>query len=151
MLGRPPQNALLLSAVTRTPSLQRNACLAVYRRGFTTTAGQFPERYFLVEYAYVQDAYYKRIPVRDEHLAALETLKTKASAKLITAPLFPYSGGVFFIASQAEDPHAEVTKFVKDDPYVKAELVESYKIREFALTDKQTEFDRIAAKFLLRS
>ena len=99
------------------------------------TSGQFPERYFLVEYSYIENAYYKRIPVRDAHLAALEKLKTSAQAKLITAPLFPYSGSVFFIMSQAEDPHAEVTKFVKDDPYVKAELVDSYRIREFAMTD----------------
>ena len=120
-------------------------------RGFAASSGgNFPERFFLVEYAYVEDAYYRRIPVRDEHLQALEKLKTSAQAKLITAPLFPDSGSVFFIASQAEDPHSEVTKFVKDDPYVKADLVESFKIREFAMTDKQTEFERIAAKFLLR-
>ena len=59
------------------------------------------------------------VPVRDEHLQALETLKSKANAKLITAPLHPYTGSVFFVMSQAADPLAEVTKFVKDDPYVK--------------------------------
>ena len=53
--------------------------------------------------------------------------------------------------SQAADPHAEVTKFVKDDPYVKSNLVKDYSIREFSMTDKQTDFDRIAQKFLLRS
>ena len=84
-------------------------------------------------------------------MAALETLKSRAMAKLITAPLFPYSGSVFFVMSEAADPHAEVNKFVKDDPYVKANLVESYKIREFNMTDKQTEFDRIAKRFLTRS
>ena len=69
------------------------------QRGFAaaTTVGQYPERYFMVEYSYVQDAYYKRIPVRDEHLEALEKLKTSAQAKIITAPLFPYSGSIFFI------------------------------------------------------
>ena len=70
---------------------------------------------------------------------------------MITAPLFPYSGSVFFLMSQAKDPHAEVTKFVKEDPYVKTNLVEKYRIREFSLTDKQSDFDRIAAKFLVRS
>ena len=89
--------------------------------------------------------------MRDDHLAALEKLKTNAKAKLITAPLFPYNGSVFFIMSQATDAHAEVTKFVKDDPYVKANLVESYKIREFALTDKQTDFERLSQRFLVRS
>ena len=76
------------------------------------------------------------VPVRDAHLKALEALKTNAHAKLITAPLFPYSGSVFFLMSQAKDPHAEVTKFVKEDPYVKQNLVEKYRIREFSLTDK---------------
>ena len=76
------------------------------------------------------------VPVRDEHIAALEKLKTTAAAKLITAPLFPYTGGVFFIMSQAADPHSEVAKFVKDDPYVKSNLVADYKIREFTMTDK---------------
>ena len=52
--------------------------------------------------------------------------------------------------SQAADPHKEVTKFVKDDPFVKNKLVESYRIREFDMTDKQTDFERIAQKFLQR-
>ena len=98
----------------------------------------------MVEYEYIEDAYYRRsksnfsllpsklncgifpVPVRDEHLAALEKLKSQASAKVITAPLFPYTGSVFFVMSQAADPHAEVTKFVKDDPYVKSNLVKDY-------------------------
>ena len=46
--------------------------------------------------------------------------------------------------SQAVDPHKEVTQFVKDDPYVKSNLVEKYKIREFSMTDKQTDFERLA-------
>ena len=76
------------------------------------------------------------VPMRDEHMKALETLKTQAKAKLITAPLFPYTGTVFFMMSQAMDPTKEVTNFVKDDPYVKGNLVESYRIREFHMTDK---------------
>ena len=48
------------------------------KRAFATNVGQYPERYFMVEYEYIQDAYYKRIPVRDEHLEALEKLKTTA-------------------------------------------------------------------------
>ena len=53
--------------------------------------------------------------------------------------------------SQAEDPHKEVTKFVKEDPYIKTNLVSSYRIREFDMTDKETDFDRIASRFLIRS
>ena len=77
-------------------------------------------------------------------MAALKKLETTARAKVITAPLFPYTGSVFFVMSRAADAHAEVTKFVKDDPYVKSEIVDSFKVREFALTDKQSDFERIA-------
>ena len=70
----------------------------------------------MVEYAYAEDTYYKRcklsmlisdsnvtllmiVPHRDDHMKALEKLKTQAKAKLITAPLFPYTGSVFFVMS----------------------------------------------------
>ena len=126
-------------------------------RLFGASNDEGPERYFMVEYTYVEDAYYKRskfsllvhdsmvsdpvskwplVPVRDEHLAALKKLESQARAKVITAPLFPYTGSVFFVMSKAADAHAEVTKFVKADPYVKASLVDDFKVREFALTDK---------------
>ena len=63
---------------------------------------------------------------------------------MITAPLFPYTGSVFLIMSQAAEPSIEVSKFVKDDPYVKNNMVESYRIREFNMTDKQMDFERLA-------
>ena len=95
-------------------------------------------------------ATFTAVPHKDEHLRLLDSLKTTAKAKLITAPLFPYTGSIFFIMSQAADPHKEVIKFVKDDPFVKNKLVDSYRIREFDMTDKQTDFERIAQKFLQR-
>ena len=34
---------------------------------------------------------------------------------------------------------------------MKSKVVTDYRIREFAMTDKSTEFERIAVKFLLRN
>ena len=65
MLSR-PQQALSALLHHRVPM-----------RGFASS-GSLPERFFLVEYSFIEDAYYKRIPVREEHLAALEKLKTSA-------------------------------------------------------------------------
>ena len=84
-------------------------------------------------------------------MQALQRLQTQAKAKLVTAPLFPFAGSVFFVMTQSADPHAEVNKFVQDDPYVKNQLVSSYRIREFILTDRQMDFERLSQKFLLRA
>jgi hypothetical protein len=40
---------------------------------------------------------------------------------------------------------------VKNDPYVTKGLVTDYSIREFALKGATTDFDRLSAKFVLRS
>ena len=56
------------------------------------------------------------------------------------------------IDSQDEDGgFSKIEKFVKDDPYVKHQLVENYTIREFALKASSTEFDRLSSKFVLRA
>ena len=70
---------------------------------------------------------------------------------MITAPLFPYTGTAFMIQTEDENPQKAIEDFVSNDPYVKAKFVTDYKIREFAMTDKSTEFERIAAKFLVRN
>ena len=53
--------------------------------------------------------------------------------------------------SEAQDPQSAIESFVKNDPYVKSNIVSEYRIREFAMTDKTTDFDRLAVKFLLRN
>ena len=91
------------------------------------------------------------VPMRDDHLKALKSLSQTAQAKVITAPFFPYSGGVFFIQSEDENPRKAVSEFVKHDPYVKNNIVEDYTIKEFAMTDKFKDFERISDDFLLRN
>ena len=69
----------------------------------------------------------------------------------MTAPFFPYEGGVFFIQSEDENPRKAVSNFVNNDPYVKNNIVEDYKIKEFAMTDKFKDFERISDDFLVRN
>ena len=65
--------------------------------------------------------------------------------------MFPYSGSVFYVETKAADPKAEVLKFVKNDPYVLNDIVESYEVREFLITDKMKDFDRLSQTFLIRN
>ena len=104
---------------------------------FSTQSG--PKRFFMVEYVYNEDAYYKKskltysltdlflVPHRENHLKALESLKQTADAKLISSPFFPDNGSVVLVQSEAnEDPMAKVEAFVKADPYVLNNIVADY-------------------------
>ena len=70
---------------------------------------------------------------------------------MVTAPLHPYDGSVFFIMSEDKNPRQAVKNFVNSDPYVKNKLVEDFVIKEFAMTDKVKDFDRISNDFLVRN
>ena len=63
-------------------------------------------------------------------------------------PFFPYDGTTFFI--ETEGDQQDIENFVKNDPYVKSNLVSQYEIKEFDITMKK-RFDRAATEFLLRS
>jgi hypothetical protein len=52
---------------------------------------------------------------------------------------------------QSENPSKQVQDFVKADPYVCKNLVESYEIKEFAMTDTTKDFERLALGFMTRS
>lgn len=75
---------------------------------FSTTNG--PKRYFMVEYVYTEDSYYKKskyppchlirmslVPHRENHLKALDSLKQTADAKLISSPFFPDNGSIVMV------------------------------------------------------
>jgi hypothetical protein len=53
-------------------------------------------------------------------------LKQTSDAKVISAPFFPDSEGVIFIESMADDPKNSIENFVKNDPYMKNNLVKDY-------------------------
>jgi uncharacterized protein YciI len=106
-----------------------------------------------VNYEYNEDAYYKRIPLRPEHEKALKSLQN-GDTKVIAAPHFPYDANTIIVEqeTQAEDGGlSRVQAFVDSDPYVKKGLVSNYSIREFALKGATTDFDRLSARYVVRS
>lgn len=119
-----------------------------------TARRNFATRYYIINYQYVEDAFYKRIPMRSEHKKKLDALQT-AETKVIAAPHFPYDQNTIMVSH--EDNNAEdgglstVQNFVENDPYVKGNIVEKYSIREFKLNGITTEFDRLSRKFIVRS
>ena len=111
--------------------------------------------YIMLEYKYVEDAYYKRskvpyltklVPFREKHQEALESLP---DTKMISAPFQPFSGSLFFFETSCDKEAIE--KFVKSDPYYTNNLIESYELKEFALTNKVKDFDRMSLDYLNRT
>eukprot|EP00347_Sterkiella_histriomuscorum_P017030 403350925 len=108
----------------------------------------FSKRYFKVSYDYVEDAYYKRIPHRENHLKNLEALKAQNQTKLISVPFFPFDGNVMFIETEGDKSYVE--NCIKNDPYIKNKIVEKFDIQEVEMTAQQ-RFERISSNFLMRS
>ena len=97
---------------------------------FTTSSRRlFSKRYFIVEYTYVEDAYYKRIPHKEQHLKQIETLKSDGKTKVMGAPFYPYDGCALLFETDGD--RASIESFVEKDPYVKNKLVTGYAIKEF--------------------
>lgn len=133
-----------------------NALVKFQRAMFSSQGAS--KRFFMVEYVYVEDAYYKKskfsnlninqfiiVPHRENHLKALESLKKTADARLISSPFFPDNESAIFVQSEAtEDPKGKVEAFVKSDPYVQNNIVADYRVREFAITDQSKEFERFS-------
>jgi hypothetical protein len=68
----------------------------------------FSKKYFLVEYDYVEDAYYKRIPHREQHLKLVQDqLKQNHQTKVLGAPFFPYDGASMLIETEGDRSHIE--------------------------------------------
>jgi hypothetical protein len=50
-----------------------------------------------------------------------------------------------------ENPSEAIENFVKSDPYVTQKIVENYEIKEFAMTEKSKDFERLSLGYLMRS
>lgn len=64
------------------------------------------------------------------------------------APFFPYDG--FMMLVETDGGKENVEEFVKNDPYVKNNLVSKYEIKEFEV-ESSRRFERIASEFTYRS
>lgn len=74
--------------------------------------------------------------------------------KIIGSPHFPYEENTYLIECDTEKEDggiSDVQSFILNDPYIKNDIVSSYSVREFALKGATTDFDRLSAKFVLRS
>lgn len=80
----------------------------------------FSKKYFLIEYDYVEDAYYKRskfyywslrdliVPHREQHLKLVQDqLKQSHQTKVLGAPFFPYDGATMLIETEGDRSHIE--------------------------------------------
>ena len=86
----------------------------------------FAKHYFMVNYTYNEDAYYKRIPHREAHEKELKNLKSQngGTTKILAAPHFPYDANTLIIecdiprSTDGTEAFEQVQEFVKKDPYV---------------------------------
>lgn len=99
-------------------------------RQMSTSPPAGPPSAWLLTYKYVEGILDKRVPYREGHLGLANDLA--AAGKMIAAgPLVDATGALFiFGTSQGQ---ADAVQFVENDPYVKAGLVTSYEIKEWAV------------------
>mmetsp|Transcript_35689 Transcript_35689/g.91103 ORF Transcript_35689/g.91103 Transcript_35689/m.91103 type:complete len:131 (-) Transcript_35689:345-737(-) len=91
-------------------------------------AASDPPKYAILTYDYVPDILEKRGPYRAEHLAAAQKLKDEGKLMAAGALLDPVDGAVFLFTDVSVE---EAEEFAKNDPYVKAGLVPSWKVRQY--------------------
>lgn len=80
----------------------------------------------MLNYKYVDGMLEKRTPYRAEHLAILNQMRE--DGKILCAGPMTDSSGALFIFKTTQ---ADVMEFIEKDPYVKADLVPSYEIKEW--------------------
>jgi uncharacterized protein YciI len=94
----------------------------------SSAAPPAPPSAWLLQYTYVEGILEKRTPYREEHLGLANDM-VKAGKMFCGGPMSDASGALFiFKGSQAE-----AVEFVENDPYVKAGLVPSYEIKQWAV------------------
>lgn len=86
------------------------------------------KKFYLLRYDYVADILEKRTPFRAEHLEKAKAAKEAGRVVMGGALVEPADGAVFVFQVADKD---EIEEFVKEDPYVKNQLVPSYSIREW--------------------
>lgn len=71
---------------------------------------------------------------------------------MLSAPYHPYNGALFMIEVQKEkNTVQDVEAFVKNDPYFKGGLLESYSVDPVQITHTDQEFERTTQKYFARS
>ena len=84
---------------------------------------------YLLEYDYVEGILEKRTPHRPEHVQLLQDL-TDNNILVAAGPAAPPTKSFFYFTNTSKDI---VEKFIKDDPYVKNDLVTKSVIHEWGI------------------
>jgi uncharacterized protein YciI len=84
----------------------------------------------LLLYEYVEDIAERRGPYRDAHLARIREQREAGRVVMAGALGRPPSGGAI-VFEGAE--RAEIEEFVREDPYVQADLVTAWRIEPWTL------------------
>jgi hypothetical protein len=85
-------------------------------------------KHWLLIYDLVDDYLERREPLRPEHLALAQAAHSRGELTRAGALADPYDMAVF--AWQVDDPSV-INRFVAHDPYVRAGLVKSWRIRRW--------------------
>jgi hypothetical protein len=97
--------------------------------------------HFLLFYDYVPNMAERRAPYREEHLRLAREAVARGELLYGGALTSPLDGAVFVFRSATPGP---VERFVADDPYVKAGLVTSWRVREWTVVVDATAMERSA-------
>ncbi|KAF1329657.1 hypothetical protein FI667_g5824, partial [Globisporangium splendens] len=125
----------LRHAARRASSLRHSH---VSLRAAMSTASS-DKKFYVLQYQYTPDILEKRDSFRSEHLARIKTLK--AEDKLLMAGAFvdPTDAAVFIFSTADK---RDIDDFVKNDPYVKNNLVVSHTIREWNVVVRNKEIKK---------
>lgn len=88
------------------------------------------EDHHLLLYEYVQDILERRGPYREAHLERIAAEKRAGRVVMAGAVGDPPNGGAFVFKGAGRD---EIERFVRDDPYVQAGLVTSWRLEPWKL------------------
>ena len=84
-------------------------------------------------------------------MKVIDQLRQEGQAKILGAPLFPYTGAAMILETDQEK--SQVESVIQNDPYIKNKLVSKWTVKEFdgATIESKRKFDRIAGDFSFRS
>lgn len=123
---------LLMSAIlSRALRTQTSALSGFSRRSvlrMSSGAPPAPPSAWLLKYDYVEGILEKRGPYREEHLGLANELVKQG--KMLCAGPYADASGALFIFSKSQ---TDAIEFIEKDPYVKAGLVPSYKVVQWAV------------------
>lgn len=87
-------------------------------------------KFYLLRYEYTPEILEKRDPFRAEHLQRARDLKAEGKLVMAGALTDPVDSAVFVFSTNDK---SVIEEFVKNDPYVKNDLVTGHSIREWAV------------------